>query len=288
MSSDDFTPDAGLENRSIELEESLRETLSQKYDSERAGKEVAEFHATWQSNIQKDTPTRTQEFEAAFSEIEKLYDMLDKNAKNLTPDELSAYAASGREKRVELSSTYYAPEFKARLEGMEDKLSKTISQMASQQNAGQDKPSQQSQKAQQQHTQSSRPITHEGVLLEHGSAPYNFKPDMSKPENERDDSYYVKLQGPRGREKLVWGVTLEKAVEGLEIGERVSLTNLGKETVEWEQKLANGQTEQRTGERVAWEGVPLDREVNIEESQAQQYQAYEQYQSTESDGPSVN
>ncbi|QZN95450.1 hypothetical protein [Symbiopectobacterium purcellii] len=50
-------------------------------------------------------------------------------------------------------------------------------------------------------------IKHEGVLLEHGSAPYNFKPDMTKPEGERDDSYYVKLQGNNGKEKVVWGVT---------------------------------------------------------------------------------
>lgn len=128
-------------------------------------------------------------------------------------------------------------------------------------------------------------IRHEGVLLEHGSAPYNFKPDMTKPEGERDDSYYVRLRTENGNEKVVWGVNLERAVEGLELGERVSLTNMGKETVKWEQQLANGQTELRSGERVAWQGRSLDREVDTDEMQ--QYQAYEEYHSVESDGPSV-
>lgn len=280
--SDHYEPDTGFENRSIDLEKSLRGILSQK---ENAGKEVSEFHAAWKSNTQQNSPAEPQEFATAFSEIERLYKMLEKNAKHLTPDELSAYAASGREKRIELSSNNSAPESHARLEGMEDTLSKIISQMASQQKIKQENPSQPSQNAQQQRQNSSHSVMHEGLLLEHGRAPYNFKPDMSKPESERDDSYYVKLQGPEGKEKLVWGVTLEKAVEGLEIGEQVSFTNLGKETVRWDQKLANGEIEERTGQRVAWEGRPLDRDVDVDE--AQQYQAYEEYQSFENDGPSV-
>ncbi|MCR8998669.1 LPD7 domain-containing protein [Rahnella perminowiae] len=131
-------------------------------------------------------------------------------------------------------------------------------------------------------------IRHEGVLLEHGNAPYNFNPDMTKPENERDDSYYVKLQRPGGSEKVIWGVSLEKAVQGLNVGERVSLTNLGKEKVEWDQKLANGQTEHRSGERVAWEGKPLDREVDNEVPPQHENKQGNQAAEAEYDGPSVD
>ena len=290
MSSDEYNPDAALDKPSTDLEQTLRDNLSQKIESEEISKGVAQHHVDWMQDLQKAYPATTQEFEAALTEIENLYVMLEENAKHLTPDDLRVYVSTGQEKRIQLAGTYYAPEFKTRLEGLERKLSATIAEKEKQRVSSvntqlQPASSQQRPASSQQRPQGNKTTVHEGVLIEHGSAPYNFKPDMTKPEGERDDSYYVKLQGPRGKEKIVWGVNLETAVEGLHIGERISLTNHGKEKVEWEQQLANGQTERRSGERVAWEGKALDRDVEVDE--VEQYQTYEQYQMQESDGPSV-
>ena len=285
LSSDSYEDAAQFVEPSVKLEASLREILSQKIDTDRARDEVANSHAEWQDSMPETFPTRTLEFEAALSKIEQFYAVLDENAKHLDPDMLEIYVEDVREQRVELTSVYYAPDMKARLEGIERKFAETISGMKNQHSSSQENNPQQNQKTSQEHPQSTRKIVHEGVLLEHGPAPYNFTPDLTKPEAERNDSYYVRLQGQNGKEKTVWGVTLEKAVEGLEIGERISLANNGKEKVQWEQKLANGQTETRSGERVAWEGRPLDREVEVDE--VEKYQTYEQYQTMDNDGPAV-
>ncbi|CAH0299145.1 hypothetical protein SRABI13_04326 [Erwinia aphidicola] len=285
MSSAEYNPDAQLDKPSRDLEQTLRDNLSQKVESEEVSKDIALLHVDLMQGLQKDFPATTQEFEAAFSGLEKLYEMLSENAQHLSTDDLRMYVSSGQEKRTQLAETYYAPEFKTRLEGLERKLSATITEKEMQQVSAPVNTKQQQPATPQQRLQSNKSVVHEGVLVEHGSAPYNFKPDLTKPEGERDDSYYVKLQGPRGKEKIVWGVNLESAVEGLNIGERISLTNHGKEKVEWEQQLANGQTERRSGERVAWEGKPLDRDIEVDE--VEQYPTYEQYQVQESDGPAV-
>lgn len=284
-SSDSYDADAKLDGPSAKLEASLQDILGRKIDNDRIRGEVANAHAEWQDSMPEKFPTRTQEFEAALAKIEQFYAVLDENVKHLDPVMLEIYLDDVRAQRMELTSVYYAPDAKARLEGIERKFAEIISGMQNQQATSKENTSQQNQKPSQERPQGTRKIVHEGVLLEHGPAPYNFKPDLTKPEGERDDSYYVRLQGPTGKEKIVWGVTLEQAVEGLEIGERISLANNGKEKVEWEQKLANGQSEMRSGERVAWEGRPLDREVEVDD--AAQYQTYEQYQTMDNDGPAV-
>lgn len=284
MSSENYTAEARLDEPSIQLEESLRETLKQNIDTESARKELDGLYFDLDVEVHTDYPATTSEFEAAFSIVETLYEMLVKNDGKLTPDELNKYLKDVQETRSQLTKTYDAPDIKSRLDGLERAIGETITGMKNQ-------PVQSPQAAQQKSEpqpagqRSSKLIEHQGVLLEHGSAPYNFKPDMTKPEDERNDSYYVRLQGARGTEKVVWGVNLETAVQGLNIGERISLTNHGKEKVEWEQQLANGKTEMRSGERVAWEGKPLDRDIEVDE--VEQYQTYEQYQSLESEGPSV-
>ncbi|WP_239686294.1 MULTISPECIES: LPD7 domain-containing protein [Serratia] len=100
----------------------------------------------------------------------------------------------------------------------------------------------------------------QGVLLEHGAAPYKFKPDMDKPENERDNSYYVKLQMDDGRTHTLWGVGLESAVEGLKANERVQFVDKGVEPVRWTETLDDGSTVAKSGNRRVWEGEPLERE----------------------------
>lgn len=65
-----------------------------------------------------------------------------------------------------------------------------------------------------------------GVLLEHGKARFNFDKD----ENQ---SYFVKFQGDNGKEKIVWGIDLARAVEASEakVGQRIELENQGRKTV---------------------------------------------------------
>ncbi|OIN30980.1 hypothetical protein AO411_2029320 [Salmonella enterica subsp. enterica serovar Sarajane] len=66
-----------------------------------------------------------------------------------------------------------------------------------------------------------RDKVHYGVLLEHGAAPYRFKPHMNKPEDERNDNYYVRLQMENGKTRTLWGVGLRDAVQGLRPGDNV-------------------------------------------------------------------
>lgn len=65
-----------------------------------------------------------------------------------------------------------------------------------------------------------------GELVEYGSAPYRHNP-------ARSDSYYVVYRDGAGADHAVWGVDLERAIaeSGAELGERVTLQNLGKRWV---------------------------------------------------------
>ncbi|PIJ49357.1 MULTISPECIES: LPD7 domain-containing protein [Enterobacterales] len=239
-----------------------------------------------------ETPTTTESFREAFRNVEKQYESIQDNAGKMSGEEIYNKVQEVREQRKELTLAYLGQTGEDdgnRLDERSRSLEADLLEVSEVKIKANNQDVQGSEQPSDARTVAQRPtpVSHEGVLLEHGKAPYNFTPDLSKPEDERDDSYYVKLQGQRGREKLVWGVTLEQAVQGLEIGERVSLTNLGKEKVEWEQQLANGKTEHRQGERVAWEGKPLDRDLNMEVEETYQYETYEQYQSMENDGPSV-
>lgn len=117
----------------------------------------------------------------------------------------------------------------------------------------------------------------QGILLEHGAAPYKFKPDMDKPEGERDNSYYVKLQMDDGRTHTLWGVGLASAVEGLKTHERVQFVDKGVEPVRWTETLDDGSTVAKSGNRRVWEGEPLEREHKHDVSTPQ----------VEDDGPDV-
>ncbi len=66
----------------------------------------------------------------------------------------------------------------------------------------------------------------EGVLLDHGNAPYEHK-------EGNKESYYVTLQNADGKEHTTWGVDLERAVteSQIEKGDKVSLENLGRQPV---------------------------------------------------------
>ncbi|HAS8353837.1 TPA: molybdopterin-guanine dinucleotide biosynthesis protein MobB, partial [Vibrio vulnificus] len=101
---------------------------------------------------------------------------------------------------------------------------------------------------------------HEGVLLDHGAAPFKFKPDLNKPEDKRDDSYFVKLRMADGKTKTLWGVGLESAVDGLRNGERVKFKDRGVEHVKWQEEQKDGSFAEKSGQRRIWEGTPLDRE----------------------------
>lgn len=120
---------------------------------------------------------------------------------------------------------------------------------------------------------------HEGVLLAHGAAAYKFKPDLNKPEDKRDDSYFVKLQMADGKTKTLWGVGLENAVNGLQNGERVKLEDRGVEHVKWQEEQKDGSFIDKSGQRRIWEGSPLDRErENDKEITTQERQSSERVQ----------
>lgn len=65
-----------------------------------------------------------------------------------------------------------------------------------------------------------------GTLLEHGKANYNF-------DNTEKPSYFVKFRDDAGKEKIVWGIDLERAVQEskAEVGQRIELENKGRKPV---------------------------------------------------------
>ncbi|QBY46426.1 LPD7 domain-containing protein [Arsenophonus nasoniae] len=99
----------------------------------------------------------------------------------------------------------------------------------------------------------------EGYLVEHGAAPFKFKPDMSKPEEKRNDSYFVKLQLDDGNVKTLWGVGLEDAVVGLETNEPIRLEDKGVVPVKWTETQADGKSVNKSGQRRIWQATPIDR-----------------------------
>ncbi len=103
-----------------------------------------------------------------------------------------------------------------------------------------------------------RDRVHYGVLLEHGAAPYRFKPNMNKPEDERDDNYYVKLQMEDGKTRTLWGVGLQDAVKGLRPGDHTRFEDKGTECVNWTETLKDGSTIEKSGNRRIWEAEPTD------------------------------
>ncbi|EFR9030054.1 relaxase, partial [Salmonella enterica] len=104
---------------------------------------------------------------------------------------------------------------------------------------------------------------HEGVLVDSGAAPYKFKPDMNKPEEERNDSFYVKLKMEDGKTRTLWGGGLENVVRDFQNGERVKLKDKGVEPVTWKETLKDGRVVEKSGDRRIWEGTSLTREAEI-------------------------
>lgn len=74
--------------------------------------------------------------------------------------------------------------------------------------------------------------TSAGVLLEHGAARYQHKPDASY-------SYFVRYRDESGAEHTAWGVDLKRAISesGAQVGDSVSLQNKGKTPVSVEQEV---------------------------------------------------
>ena len=92
-----------------------------------------------------------------------------------------------------------------------------------------------------------------GVLLEHGSARYQHKPDASR-------SYFVRYQNEAGDEQTVWGVDLRRAIveSGAKAGDTISLKNLGETPVTVDEPVrdANGKvigTQPKETIRNTWE-----------------------------------
>lgn len=83
-----------------------------------------------------------------------------------------------------------------------------------------------------------------GILVDHGEAPYENKPDNR-------DSYFVTLETSEGQQNTIWGVDLKRAMKeaGSEIGDRIGLEHKGSQPV----TLPNGQTV----ERHAWKVVDI-------------------------------
>jgi len=75
-----------------------------------------------------------------------------------------------------------------------------------------------------------------GILVEHGIAPFENKP-------ENRDSYFVTLANGEGKESTIWGVDLERAMAKAapEIGDRIGLEHKGSQPV----ALPDGKTVQR-------------------------------------------
>lgn len=252
----------GLDDRSRGLESQLRKLSEVKTSTEQP--QISNKNEPQAAKA----PASREEFINAFRAVEERYENVLRNAGGMSAAEIGDALQSIREERKALTSASLAHDVEASLgtapvsmsTSLDDRsrdLEVRLRQVAESRAATQPEQPQRDDSAHEP-----KRIVHEGVLLEHGEAPYQFKPDMRKPEGERNDSYFVRIRKPDGAEKVVWGVTLESAVAGIEAGENIRLENLGKQKVEWTQQMADGTSEQRTGERVAWRGTAIDRDVD--------------------------
>ncbi|OBX64341.1 hypothetical protein A9299_10060 [Moraxella osloensis] len=68
-------------------------------------------------------------------------------------------------------------------------------------------------------------VTH-GELLEHGQAPYQFN-------EQNNTSYFAKVRTEEGRERTLWGVGIQGAIEQsqVEVGDNVTLINRGEQAI---------------------------------------------------------
>ena len=83
-----------------------------------------------------------------------------------------------------------------------------------------------------------------GILVDHGEAPYENKPENRK-------SYFVTLETSEGQQNTIWGVDLKRAMKesAAEIGDRIGLEHKGSQPV----TLPDGQTV----ERHSWKVVDI-------------------------------
>ena len=102
----------------------------------------------------------------------------------------------------------------------------------------------------------------EGILylLEHGAAPYQF-------DDKQSDSYYARVIDHAGKEKVIWGVDLERALEVVEAnaGEYITLENQGKKSVQVQTKDDDGKEIWIDAERNSYEVSVLPKEEAVQE-----------------------
>ena len=97
-------------------------------------------------------------------------------------------------------------------------------------------------------------------LLEHGASPYQF-------DDKQSDSYYARVIDHAGKEKVIWGVGLERALEVAEanVGEYITLENQGKKSVRVQTKDDDGKEVWIDAERNSYEVSVLPKEQAVQE-----------------------
>lgn len=98
---------------------------------------------------------------------------------------------------------------------------------------------------------------HNGIVLDHGRAPYNFHPGNTP-------NYFVKLDTGDRRPRVLWGVDLERAMAqgGVERGDVATFGNHGFRWVDVQVPIGkSGATETRTVKRNAWEAKAAARQA---------------------------
>ena len=102
----------------------------------------------------------------------------------------------------------------------------------------------------------------EGILylLEHGASPYQF-------DDKQSDSYYARVIDHAGKEKVIWGVDLERALESAQAnaGEYITLENQGKKSVRVQTKDDDGKEVWIDAERNSYEVSVLPKEQAVQE-----------------------
>lgn len=91
-------------------------------------------------------------------------------------------------------------------------------------------------RAKQASSQYRRGATHQGEIVAHGSAPYQF-------DEANRLSYYITLRSERGDDKTVWGIDLKRVAREipLAVGDTVALEFLGREAVVVKEPVRNEQ-----------------------------------------------
>lgn len=93
-------------------------------------------------------------------------------------------------------------------------------------------------------------VQYEGVLLDHGAAPYQHNEAL----RDKPLSYFVTLQLDSGKERTLWGVGLESAMAdtSFEKGDRVRLIDHGTQPVSVTEAGPDGQSRTIQAERREW------------------------------------